>query len=148
MSVLLVVVSAWLVTRRLHNRGDRLGALVVVATVPLLISPVSWSHHWVWALPGLLWAATSIGRRALTVPLALVAAVFCYGPHWWYPPLALAGQRWVGWYNILGNAYVWITCALLGVLVVTTARSPERRCPRRDDEGGAGRPVVTSGTAR
>lgn len=143
----LVVAAAWTTARRAHLDGDRLGALVAVSAVPLLISPVSWSHHWVWVLPGLAWGLGRVRysphRLAAFLP---VAAVFCYGPHWLYPSLALPGQQWAGWYNILGNAYVWVT---LIALAVFTLRAPR---PSSDGPGPAGGEAalvsVTGGTAR
>ncbi|AQT82614.1 alpha-(1-2)-phosphatidylinositol mannosyltransferase [Mycolicibacterium litorale] len=35
--------------------GDRLGALLVVQLFGLLVSPISWTHHWVWLLPLMIW---------------------------------------------------------------------------------------------
>jgi len=35
--------------------GDRLGSLLVVQLFGLLISPISWTHHWVWLLPLMIW---------------------------------------------------------------------------------------------
>ena len=34
---------------------DRLGSLLVVEFLGLLISPISWTHHWIWALPLIIW---------------------------------------------------------------------------------------------
>lgn len=34
---------------------DRLGGFVVVQLFGLLLSPVSWVHHWVWVLPLIIW---------------------------------------------------------------------------------------------
>ncbi|WP_066956931.1 glycosyltransferase 87 family protein, partial [Streptomyces lushanensis] len=42
-------------------RGDRAGAVVGCAATALLISPVSWSHHWVWCVPMVLYAAVRTG---------------------------------------------------------------------------------------
>ncbi|GAB2938056.1 mannosyltransferase [Rhodococcus aerolatus] len=53
-AVAVVLVLAALAWRRL-DPDDRLGALVVVQLVGLLASPISWSHHWVWLVPALLW---------------------------------------------------------------------------------------------
>lgn len=35
--------------------GDRLGLLLVVQLFGLLISPISWTHHWVWLLSLMIW---------------------------------------------------------------------------------------------
>ena len=34
---------------------DRLGSLLVVELFGLLISPISWTHHWIWLLPLMIW---------------------------------------------------------------------------------------------
>jgi alpha-1,2-mannosyltransferase len=52
-----VVVSAVLAfgAWRALRSNDRLGILIVVQLFGLLVSPISWSHHWVWVLPLLVW---------------------------------------------------------------------------------------------
>lgn len=59
---LIVLVVTVLVLPRLR---DDLTALLAVAAAGLLISPVSWSHHWVWIAPALLllpgWVRTAVG---------------------------------------------------------------------------------------
>jgi alpha-1,2-mannosyltransferase len=42
-------VLAW---RAIH---DRLGRLLVVELFGLLLSPISWTHHWVWLVPLMIW---------------------------------------------------------------------------------------------
>ena len=37
------------------GRRDRLGSLLVVQFFGLLISPISWTHHWIWLLPLMIW---------------------------------------------------------------------------------------------
>lgn len=49
--VLLVVAMTWLGTKRALDDGNIAMALGVNATGVLLVSPISWSHHWVLALP-------------------------------------------------------------------------------------------------
>lgn len=34
---------------------DRMGTLLIVQLFGLLISPISWSHHWIWLIPLMLW---------------------------------------------------------------------------------------------
>nr|WP_084436591.1 mannosyltransferase [Aldersonia kunmingensis] len=34
---------------------DRLGTLIVVQLFGLMLSPISWSHHWVWIIPMAIW---------------------------------------------------------------------------------------------
>ena len=38
----------------LARRQDWLGATAVTGTTGLLVSPISWAHHWVWILPALV----------------------------------------------------------------------------------------------
>ncbi|WP_258073457.1 glycosyltransferase 87 family protein [Arthrobacter sp. 08Y14] len=45
---LLMIAAAAVIIRLAGNRGDLLTALAATALLMLLISPVSWSHHWVW----------------------------------------------------------------------------------------------------
>lgn len=48
-------VLAVLAFRALGGERDRLGSLLVVQLFGLLAEPVSWVHHWVWALPLMIW---------------------------------------------------------------------------------------------
>ncbi len=57
-----IVVAAIVVTAvlallawRAVGTSDRLGGIVVVQLFGLLISPISWTHHWVWVLPLMIW---------------------------------------------------------------------------------------------
>lgn len=43
--------------------GERLGSLLVVQLFGLLLSPISWTHHWVWVVPLIIWLLTG-PRRA------------------------------------------------------------------------------------
>src|ERR1700694_1747109 len=46
-----LAILAW----RAVGTCDRLGAIVVVQLFGLLLSPISWTHHWVWVLPLTIW---------------------------------------------------------------------------------------------
>ncbi|MFD1828130.1 MULTISPECIES: glycosyltransferase 87 family protein [Streptomyces] len=63
-------------------------AVVSVACTALLVSPVSWSHHWVWCVPAVL----LLGSEALRRKGALwwagaggTALLFCSYALWWVP---------------------------------------------------------------
>jgi alpha-1,2-mannosyltransferase len=47
-----LAVLAW----RALDGPDRLGKLLVVEIFGLLFSPISWTHHWVWLVPLMIWA--------------------------------------------------------------------------------------------
>lgn len=78
-----VVAAAGLATAvAAARREDRAGALVCCAATALLISPVSWSHHWVWCVPVVLFLAVRAGP-----PWAVAAGlVFCSYALWWPVP--------------------------------------------------------------
>ncbi|MCS0601496.1 glycosyltransferase 87 family protein [Streptomyces sp. LP11] len=62
-------------------RGRRAGAVCACAVTALLVSPVSWTHHWVWCVPLVLLLWTE-GRRAAALGTLLVFS--SYTP-WWVP---------------------------------------------------------------
>lgn len=107
---------------RLRARGDELGGLLVTASASLLVSPISWVHHWVWAVPGLLWLGMVAWQRrssALAALTALVAAVFIAEPHHWVPNHDRRELEWTWWQHLVGDSYV--LCALAAVLVAAVA---------------------------
>ncbi|WP_079125940.1 glycosyltransferase 87 family protein [Streptomyces sp. ERV7] len=64
---------------RAELRGERAGAVLCCAATALLVSPVSWSHHWVWCVPALvLLGAHRTGG-------AVAALVFGSYALWWVP---------------------------------------------------------------
>jgi alpha-1,2-mannosyltransferase len=48
-------VLALLAWRAVGGAADRLGAIVIVQLFGLLLSPISWTHHWVWLIPLMIW---------------------------------------------------------------------------------------------
>ncbi|MEV5952560.1 glycosyltransferase 87 family protein [Streptomyces sp. NPDC051987] len=91
------VTGLWLAARGRAAHGDRWGILLTAFTA-LLVSPISWSHHWVWCVP-LLAVLSAQGRRLLAATAALVftARTMWLLPHegdrdlrlpWWLQPLA------------------------------------------------------------
>lgn len=55
------------------RRHDLLGILITAELYGLLVSPISWSHHWVWCLPTMIWLAHGPGRRRGLHRLTLAA---------------------------------------------------------------------------
>jgi alpha-1,2-mannosyltransferase len=95
-------------------------ALVTLAAVALLVSPTSWSHHWVWVAPALLVAAaTAWEKRSATwtaVTLAM-AAVFVIAPHQYVHPRG--GEQELTWtplQQLVDGTYVWFTVLLIALL--------------------------------
>ncbi len=54
-AIAVTAVAAVLAWRALDG-SDRLGRLLVVELFGLLFSPISWTHHWVWLVPLMIWA--------------------------------------------------------------------------------------------
>jgi alpha-1,2-mannosyltransferase len=48
-------VLALLAWRAVGGATDRLGAIVIVQLFGLLMSPISWTHHWAWLIPLMIW---------------------------------------------------------------------------------------------
>ncbi|MGW1682132.1 glycosyltransferase 87 family protein [Saccharopolyspora sp. NPDC002376] len=91
-------------------------AVVINGVFGLLISPISWSHHWVWAIPGLvllLGAAWTRRDWALLLASTLVTGVFMMGPHWKVPQGKGLELTWNLPQNLIGNAYVYLGLAFL-----------------------------------
>ena len=63
--------------------GQVTRALLLNAAAGLLISPISWSHHWVWAAPALLTCLATTGpdRRRPPALAVLTLLTFAIAPH-------------------------------------------------------------------
>ncbi|MGW4064536.1 glycosyltransferase 87 family protein [Amycolatopsis sp. NPDC004747] len=100
-AAVLAVPAVWLVVR-LHRRGEDAAALLVTAFYGLLLSPVSWSHHWVWCVP----LITLLLVKARWWAAAAVAALFLSQIVMLVPNGGEAEFRWgLGW-SVVGNVYV------------------------------------------
>jgi alpha-1,2-mannosyltransferase len=64
---------------------DRLGSLLVVQLFGLLISPISWTHHWIWLVPLMIWLLNGPWRSR---PGARVLG-------WAWLALSLIGVPWL-----------------------------------------------------
>jgi alpha-1,2-mannosyltransferase len=87
----------------LHRGGYPFTGLLTCALTALLISPVSWDHHWVWIAPGLALAADAALRAArgrAVWRLALTAALwalYAAWPHFWQAGAGLLGGGLLGY---------------------------------------------------
>jgi alpha-1,2-mannosyltransferase len=112
----IVVVVACRGMRHAFAASQDCWALSLNAFAVLLISPVSWSHHWVWCAPALLTLA-DLGRRhhhRLAVAAATCGLVlFVSAPQWWLGRFAGPDLRWAAWQQAIGSSYV-----LFAVLVL------------------------------
>ena len=76
-----LAVLAW----RAVGTDDRLGGIVVVQLFGLLLSPISWTHHWVWVLPLMIWLLHGPLRERLGARIL----------GWGWLALTLVGVPWL-----------------------------------------------------
>ncbi|HEY2064231.1 MAG TPA: glycosyltransferase 87 family protein, partial [Amycolatopsis sp.] len=120
-AAVLAVPAVWLVVLW-HRRGEQAAALLVTAFYALLVSPVSWSHHWVWAVP-LVCLLLVKGRRWWAL---LVAVLFASQIVMLVPNGGDTEFTWgIGW-SVLGNAYVLAAAAAILALSIRELRLRSR----------------------
>jgi alpha-1,2-mannosyltransferase len=66
-----LAVAAWL-----HRRDHRLAGLACCGITGVLVSPISWTHHWVWVVPLLIAMAAAAWRRRSPVWALATVALF------------------------------------------------------------------------
>ncbi|MFB7272817.1 glycosyltransferase 87 family protein [Streptomyces sp. NPDC056244] len=92
------VAGLWTARRAVVRAGSESWGVLVTALTALLVSPISWSHHWVWCVPLLaVLIAEGRFRTAALVGVVWTARSFWAVPHegerdlrlpWWQQPLA------------------------------------------------------------
>jgi alpha-1,2-mannosyltransferase len=113
-----------IVATRCWRGGDPALGCCLAAVAMLLASPVSWSHHWVWAVPVAvaLWPRSRPGAVAWT-------AVFVARPLLWPPWGGGRELGWTPWEHVLGDSYVLAALVLVSVSAVATRRRGVGRWP-------------------
>ncbi len=104
---------------------DALGRIVVVMLFGLLISPISWTHHWVWVLPLVMWLVLG-DRRARTRWVGWAWVVLAYVGAPWLVTFAgdrgrLGGRPWYA--EVAGSLYVVAAVATLVYVAAISRRS-------------------------
>ncbi len=115
-----VALAMVLVAAGWWRRGDRSLGTCLAALAMLLASPVSWSHHWVWAVPValVLWERSRGGA-------VLWTAVFVARPMLWPPWGDGAELDWGPGEQVLGSAYVLSALAVGGWAWLALRRPPQ-----------------------
>ena len=123
----LVVGAAW------WRRGDPVLGTCLGAMAMLLASPVSWSHHWVWAVPValVLWERNRWAGGAW-------AAVFVFRPILWPPWSQGREYGWSPPEHVVGNSY------LLAALVLSVWAAAAAARHRRDGSSESRRDTETA----
>ena len=99
-----------------------LGILVCAAT-GLLISPISWQHHYVWSVPLVLWLLFGVDRPKRGAVWAAVATLIFLV----MPPTGHAAAHLTAVSYVKDNAYVLVTLAfmaLVGTMLWRRHRAP------------------------
>jgi alpha-1,2-mannosyltransferase len=84
-AIVVTAVLALLAWRAIGGAEDRLGAIVVVQLFGLLSSPISWTHHWVWLIPLMIWLLHGPLRERLGARIL----------GWGWLALTLVGVPWL-----------------------------------------------------
>ena len=112
---------------------DRLGSLLVVQLFGLLISPISWTHHWIWLVPLMIWllngpwrsrpGARVLGWGWLALTLVGVPWLLSFAQ----PTIWQIGRPWyLAWPALV---YIVATLATLGWIAASGAPRGSRQYP-------------------
>jgi alpha-1,2-mannosyltransferase len=124
-----LAVLAW----RALDSSDRLGRLLVVELFGLLLSPISWTHHWVWLVPLMIWAIHGPARERSGARIV----------GWGWLALTLIGVPWLlsfaqptiwqisrPWYLAwAGLVYIVAALATLIWIAATGSREAQQKSP-------------------
>lgn len=130
---LMLAVLAW----RALDASDSLGRLLVVEVFGLLLSPISWTHHWVWLVPLMMWLLHGPLREHLGAKIL----------GWGWLVLTLIGVPWLlsfaqptiwvisrPWYLAwAGLVYALAALATLGWIALSRNGISLRRASRQSD---------------
>ncbi len=114
------------------RRGEEARGFSLCALTGLLVSPVSWSHHWTLAVPALALSVLEARRRGSIAGLAacaIVAAIAYAHVIWWVPidhPLH-SELHLDGLQLVLADAYVLAGLGALGAAALGAKRRASRR---------------------
>jgi alpha-1,2-mannosyltransferase len=134
----IAAVSIWIAVR-LYRGGERLLAVTATGLTAAVVSPFSWTHHWVWFVPLMVYTV----HRAMTNGWwwLCAASLFVALGSWPYrfpsdtePRIGLYmfPDKWVPW-DVLVNLYIVIYAAvMIGAAVIAV------RHAQTSDAGAAG----------
>ncbi|QFZ16729.1 mannosyltransferase [Saccharothrix syringae] len=135
-AVAAAAVLAGFALRAAVRAGDTLAMVVTVQFLGLLVSPISWSHHWVWAVPALMWLLYGVRHRLAAIAAAAwLAAIGSYLISFLLnaqPSIWVVSRPW--YYSALGWVYPAVgVLTLVTVAVVLRPRSGSRSPERVED---------------
>ena len=163
-AAVVVAVAGLVAAALLYRARQPVPAMLACALTGLLVSPLSWDHHWVWVAPGIALlghlgavAASRLARAAWWAAAACLFGIFACWPQFWdlsQSGLTPAGLVWYGpgtyfatgskpWYHefhwhglqlLAGNSFVLAGLASLAALVVAAVGYLARGRPREPGE--------------
>ena len=120
-SLAVLAMTVWAARRTLRAEEPVL-ALCCIALFGLVVSPVSWSHHWVWVVPTLL-TTSALAYQRRNLSLAAVTAVGLVMMVW--TPFELLPEHREStasvWRQLVGASYIWWAVAVILVAGATVA---------------------------
>lgn len=119
---LVLAVGAAVLVRRYRDRP--VWAMLVTGYLALLVSPVSWVHHWVWVVPLVpaLLAEAGCGNKVARWLLPAGVLVFTLPILRWIPHGEYREYSWTAFDVVFGNAFVLFPAIAGVVLLVWSSR--------------------------
>lgn len=121
---LVAVILAYAGMRRARSKKLDAWVLSLNALAALLISPISWSHHWVWAELAILALVLISWRSRDKVGLAVAftgTVILAVAPQWLMQARDPNDLTWAAWEQVVGSSYVILAVVIL-VFSATFAR--------------------------
>jgi alpha-1,2-mannosyltransferase len=144
----IVALAGLLLAASVSRRGQEMAAILICALTGLLISPVSWTHHWVWVAPALVVLADQAmsprnlpasrperWRRWLAITVIVAVIGVFSGVLWAEPASVTQGHGMTGPEQLVGDLYVLAGLVSLSVIAVLMAHA------RRRERASPGLPV-------
>lgn len=106
--------------------------LTICALLGLMISPISWTHHWVWVAPVFLTIQGHELVRSARWSGRILVGLTLLAPMWWLPYSHDKERLWNWWQIILGNSYLLSGMAFVVIVAiqVVTRDHSRHNCPR------------------
>ncbi|MFG1919426.1 glycosyltransferase 87 family protein [Micromonospora sp. NPDC048898] len=123
--LVVAVLAVWaLRVRRAVREGDERAGFALTGVAACLVSPVTWVHHLVWLVPGLvvlaastrLWPPVDATARRRVRAGVVGYVVLCSGLVWVFANGSAGPWGFVG-----ANAYVWVSIGMLALLPIGRA---------------------------
>jgi alpha-1,2-mannosyltransferase len=115
LTLTVIALGVWVCRVRVTARDD-VGAVLALAATSLVVSPISWTHHWVWVVVGILYAVSH--RRF--VAAWVLGLVFFVAPMWFLPAGGLVELGYASWQVAVSVTY--LLAGLVGLLLLGRSR--------------------------